>query len=67
MAAALTVSNEELRSARQTMQTLGQMLNDLESGDVKKYVITQQNQMRGVLVSVEEYAELQRLRDVEAD
>jgi PHD/YefM family antitoxin component YafN of YafNO toxin-antitoxin module len=58
MSVELTVSNAELRSARETMHKLGTMLDELESGQAKKFVVTQQNRMRGVLLSLEEYARL---------
>ncbi len=58
MSAPVSVTNDELRSTRETVQGLGRLLDALEAGKVDKFVITQQNRMRGVLISLDEYARL---------
>lgn len=57
---ALTVSNQELATVREAMRELHRLLEALEDGQLDKIVLTQRNQMRAVLVSVERYAELQQ-------
>lgn len=52
------VSNHELATVREAMRELNRLLLQLERGDLEKVVLTQRNQMRGVLISVERYAEL---------
>ena len=39
------------------------LLKKLDAGEVEKVVLTQRNQMRAVLLTVERYAELQRLAE----
>jgi PHD/YefM family antitoxin component YafN of YafNO toxin-antitoxin module len=41
------------------MRDFGAMISDLETGEVEKLVITQRNQMRVVVVSVERWSELE--------
>jgi PHD/YefM family antitoxin component YafN of YafNO toxin-antitoxin module len=43
------------------------MLTDLEAGQVEKLVITQRNQMRAVVVSVERWSELERALEGRSD
>lgn len=57
---ALTVSNQELATVREAMRELHRLLEALEDGQLDKIVLTQRNQMRAVLVSVERYVELQQ-------
>ena len=57
---ALTVSNAELATVREAMRELHRLLEALEGGQLEKIVLTQRNQMRAVLVSVERYAQLEQ-------
>ena len=57
---ALTVSNAELATVREAMRELHRLLEALEDGQLEKIVLTQRNQMRAVLVSVERYAQLEQ-------
>ena len=54
------VSNAELRTVRDAMRELNQMVDSLERGESEKFVLTQRNRMRAVVVSLEEFAKLQR-------
>jgi arginine/ornithine N-succinyltransferase beta subunit len=66
----LRVRNEELRTVREAMRDFGTMIGELEGGGVEKLVITQRNQMRAVVVSVERWSELERAleaRTIQAD
>lgn len=66
----LRVRNEELRTVREAMRDFGAMIAELQGGGVEKLVITQRNQMRAVVVSVERWSELERAlegRTVQAD
>ena len=56
----LRVSNEELATVREAMRELGRLLEQLEEGQLEKVVLTQRNQMRAVLITVERYSELER-------
>jgi PHD/YefM family antitoxin component YafN of YafNO toxin-antitoxin module len=56
----LRVSNEELATVREAMRELGRLLEQLEEGQLEKVVLTQRNQMRAVLITVERYNELER-------
>jgi PHD/YefM family antitoxin component YafN of YafNO toxin-antitoxin module len=58
--ARLRVSNEELATVREAMHELGRLLDQLEEGELEKVVLTQRNQMRAVLITVERYSELER-------
>jgi PHD/YefM family antitoxin component YafN of YafNO toxin-antitoxin module len=57
---ALTVSNAELATVREAMRELHRLLAALDAGQLAKIVLTQRNQMRAVLLSVERYAELEQ-------
>ena len=57
---ALTVSNAELATVREAMRELHRLLEALEDGQLEKIVLTQRNQMRAVLLSVERYAQLEQ-------
>lgn len=59
----LRVRNDELRTMREAMRQLGQMIEELERGDVEKLVLTQRNRMRAVVLSAERYSELERRLD----
>ncbi|MGZ4188019.1 MAG: hypothetical protein ACXVSF_21970 [Solirubrobacteraceae bacterium] len=54
------VTNAELATVREAMRELHRLLDQLEHGDLDKIVLTQRNQMRAVLLSVDRYAELER-------
>jgi hypothetical protein len=52
------VSNAELRTVRDAMRELNQMVDRLERGESEKYVLTKSGQMRAVVLSVEQFARL---------
>lgn len=52
------ISNDELRTVRDAMRELHRMVDALGRGDLEKVVLTHRNQMRAVVLSVEEYARL---------
>ena len=54
------VSNDELATVREAMRELHRLLSALEDGDLEKVVLTQRNQMRAVLITLERYAELEQ-------
>ena len=54
------VTNAELATVREAMRELHRLLDQLDQGDLDKVVLTQRNQMRAVLLTVERYAELER-------
>lgn len=54
------VSNRELATVRDAMRQLNRLLAKLEAGELEKVVLTQRNQMRAVLITVEHYAELEQ-------
>lgn len=58
--AELRVSNRELATVREAMRELGRMLDQLDDGELEKIVLTQRNQMRAVLITVERYSALER-------
>ena len=53
------LSNEELATVREAMRELNRLLARLERGELEKVVLTQKNQMRAVLITVERYSELE--------
>ena len=53
------VSNPELATVREAMRELTRLLDQLDAGEIEKIVLTQRNQMRAVVLTVERYAELQ--------
>lgn len=53
------VANSELRTVRDAMRELNHMVEALERGDSEKFVLTQRNRMRAVVVSVEHFSEMQ--------
>jgi hypothetical protein len=55
---AVTVKNTELATVREAMRELSHLLERLGTGEIEKIVLTQRNQMRAVLLTVERYAEL---------
>jgi len=42
------------------MRELGRLLDRLDEGELEKIVLTQRNQMRAVLITVERYSALER-------
>jgi ribosomal 50S subunit-associated protein YjgA (DUF615 family) len=54
------VSNAELATVREAMRELGRMLAQLEHDELEKIVLTQRNQMRAVLITLERYTELEQ-------
>jgi hypothetical protein len=60
----VTINNAELATVREAMRELGRLLDQLDDGTLEKVVLTQRNQMRAVLISVERYAELEGPRGV---
>ena len=56
----VTVANAELATVREAMRELHRLLDQLDKGELEKIVLTQRNQMRAVLVSLDRYAELER-------
>jgi PHD/YefM family antitoxin component YafN of YafNO toxin-antitoxin module len=56
----IRVANAELATVREAMRDLASILSKLDSGEIEKVVLTQRNQMRAVVISVERYAELER-------
>jgi hypothetical protein len=58
--ATVTVSNDELRTVRDAMRELNRMVEALGCGELSKFVLTQRNQMKVVLLPLETFAEMQR-------
>jgi PHD/YefM family antitoxin component YafN of YafNO toxin-antitoxin module len=58
--AVLRVGNHELATVREAMRELNRMVEALERGELEKVVLTQRNQMRAVVVSLERFSELER-------
>lgn len=54
------VSNQELTTVREAMRELSRLLAQLDAGELEKVVLTQRNQMRAVLITLERYAQLER-------
>ena len=54
------VANAELATVREAMRELNKMLASLEAGEVEKIVLTQRNQIRAVLVTLERYSQLEQ-------
>ena len=50
----------ELATVREAMRELGRLLDQLDQGELEKVVLTQRNQMRAVLITVERYSALER-------
>ena len=58
--APVKVTNAELATVREAMRELPRLLAELDAGTLEKLVLTQRNQMRAVLVSVERYSALEQ-------
>ena len=56
----ITVSNEEFRTVRDAMRELNQMVDALDRGEETKFVLTQHNRMRAVVVSVDTFSAMQQ-------
>ena len=54
------VTNAELATVREAMRELHRLLDQLERGDLEKVVLTQRNQLRAVLLTLDRYTELER-------
>lgn len=52
------VSNDELRTVRDAMRELNRLVERLERGEAEKFVLTQRNQMRAVVLSIEQFSSL---------
>ena len=59
-AQSVRVSNHELATVREAMRELSRLLAQLEAGELEKVVLTQRNQMRAVLITLEHYAKLEQ-------
>lgn len=53
------VSNDELRTVRDAMRELHRLIDRLETGDADKFVLTQRNRMRAVVLSLDSFAAMQ--------
>jgi hypothetical protein len=56
----VTVSNEELRTVRDAMRELNRMVESLTCGDLHKFVLTQRNQMKVVLLPLDRFVQMER-------
>jgi hypothetical protein len=54
------VSNEELRTVRDAMRELNRMIEMLDRGESEKFVLTKHGQMRAVVVSVQDFAQMRQ-------
>ena len=54
------VTNAELATVREAMRERHRLLDRLEQGDLEKVVLTQRNQLRAVLLTLDRYTELER-------
>jgi PHD/YefM family antitoxin component YafN of YafNO toxin-antitoxin module len=54
------VSNAELATVREAMRELHRLLAQLDQGELEKIVLTQRNQMRAVLITLERYNGLEQ-------
>lgn len=59
-AQSVRVSNQELATVREAMRELHRLLASLQDGQLDKVVLTQRNQMRAVLITLERYSELEQ-------
>lgn len=56
----MEVGNKELRSTREVARELGAIVEQLESGQLEKVVITRNGRFVGVIITPERYEELDR-------
>jgi hypothetical protein len=56
----LRVANQELATVREAMRELNRMVEALERSELDKVVLTQRNQIRAVIVSLDRYVELEQ-------
>jgi PHD/YefM family antitoxin component YafN of YafNO toxin-antitoxin module len=56
----IRIRADELRTVREAMRDLNSLLGELNDGDVEKLVLTQRNQLRAVVVSVERWSEAEQ-------
>lgn len=67
----IRIRTDELRTVREAMRDFGSLLTELEDGEIEKLVLTQRNQMRAVVVSLERWSEVERAlagsRDADQD
>ena len=54
------MSNQELATVREATRELNRLLTQLEAGELEKVVLTQRNQMRAVLITLERYSQLEQ-------
>jgi PHD/YefM family antitoxin component YafN of YafNO toxin-antitoxin module len=59
-AQSVRISNSELATVREAMRELHRLLAQLEHGELDKVVLTQRNQMRAVLITIERYSQLEQ-------
>jgi hypothetical protein len=59
-AQSVRISNPELATVREATRQLNRLLTQLERGELEKIVLTQRNQMRAVLITLERYTELEQ-------
>jgi len=57
------VSNAELRTVRDAMRELNRLVDELESGESEKFVLTKHGRMRAVVLSVDRFAALRRYEE----
>ena len=57
------VSNDELRTVRDAMRELNQMVDSLEAGDTDKFVLCKNNRMRAVVVSLDTFTRMRSACD----
>lgn len=60
MTESVRVCNAELATVRDAMRDLTRLLARLEHGELDKIILTQRNQMRAVLITLERYSELEQ-------
>lgn len=56
----IRIRTDELRTVREAMRDFGSLLAALEEGELEKLVLTQRNQIRAVVVSVEQWSRLEQ-------
>jgi hypothetical protein len=56
----IRIRTDELRTVREAMRDFGSLLAELEEGELEKLVLTQRNQIRAVVVSIERWSEVEQ-------